>query len=192
MALHCQGCLDRIGKTVLKTKGWLVGFLYHYFLVIVLICLLVWLIGCGHDVGVKEMAIDKEKETVTVKGTMDVKALAENLMEKLRREVVVVPPKKEKEGDKEGENDKEGSGKKKKNGGGGGGGNSNEGVIEKIDYSRMEYMPQPAFGFGYGYGHGNSGGYSYVPVYPEQMHFHMHAPPPQIFSDENPNACSVM
>ncbi|BAT90522.1 heavy metal-associated isoprenylated plant protein 3-like [Vigna umbellata] len=162
MALHCQGCLDRIGKTVLKTKG------------------------------VKEMAIDKEKETVTVKGTMDVKALAENLMEKLRRKVEVVPPKKEKEGDKEGEKDKEGSGKKKNKGGGGGGGDSNEGVIEKIDYSRMEYLPQPAFGFGYGYGHGNSGGYSYVPVYPEQMHFHLHAPPPQIFSDENPNACSVM
>lgn len=121
MALHCQGCLDRIGKTVLKTKGWLLGFLYHSLLRMVLICLLVWLIGCGHDVGVKEMAIDKEKETVTVKGTMDVKALAENLMEKLRRQVLVVPPKKEKDGDKEGEKDKEGSGKKKKGGGGGGG-----------------------------------------------------------------------
>jgi len=145
------------------------------------------------------MAIDKEKETVTVKGTMDVKALAENLMEKLRRKVEVVPPKKEKEGDKEGEKDKEGSGKKKNSGGGGGGGgggDSNEGGIQKIDYSRMEYLPQSAFGlghgYGYGYGHGHMGGYGYVPVYPEQMHFHLHAPPPQIFSDENPNACSVM
>ena len=42
------------------------------------------------------MAIDKEKEMVTVKGTMDVKALAENLMEKLKRRVEVVPPKKDK------------------------------------------------------------------------------------------------
>ncbi|KAL9296790.1 hypothetical protein ACSQ67_022686 [Phaseolus vulgaris] len=160
MALHCQGCLDRIGKTVLKTKG------------------------------VQEMAIDKEKETVTVKGTMDVKALVENLTEKLKRKVEVVPPKKEKDGDK----DKEGSGNKKKKGGGGGGGggDTNEEGVEKIDYSRMEYVPQPSFGFGYGYGHGNIGGYSYVPVYPEQMQFHLHAPAPQIFSDENPNACSVM
>lgn len=138
------------------------------------------------------MAIDKEKETVSVKGTMDVKALVENLTEKLKRKVEVVPPKKEKAGDKEGEKDKEGSGKKKNKGGGGGGGDNHEEGIEKIDYSRMEYVPQPAFGFGYGYGPGNLGGYSYVPVYPEQMHFHLHAPPPQIFSDENPNACSVM
>ncbi|KAG4387166.1 hypothetical protein JHK82_031303 [Glycine max] len=173
LALHCQGCLDRIGKTVLKTKG------------------------------VQEMAIDKEKEMVTVKGTMDVKALAENLMEKLKRRVEVVPPKKDKEGGG-GDDEKEVSGKKKNKGGGGGDKNENiEDGIEKIEYNRMEYLAPPAFGFGYGpygggyghghgHGHGNIGGYSYVPVYPEQMHFHLHAPPPQIFSDENPNACSVM
>ena len=56
------------------------------------------------------MAIDKEKEMVTVKGTMDVKALAENLMEKLKRRVEVVPPKKDKEGGG-GDDEKEVSGK---------------------------------------------------------------------------------
>ncbi|KAJ1384060.1 Heavy metal-associated domain, HMA [Sesbania bispinosa] len=140
MALHCQGCLDRIGKTVLKTKG------------------------------VEEMAIDKEKETVTVKGTMDVKTLVGNLQEKLKRKVEVVPPKKDKEGD--GDNNEEGEG--------------------KMEQNRTEYLVHPSFGYGYGYG--NIGGYNYGPVYQEQLHFHLHAqPPPQmLFSDENPNACSVM
>ncbi|KAK7262265.1 hypothetical protein RJT34_29831 [Clitoria ternatea] len=157
MALHCQGCLDRIGKIVQKTKG------------------------------VQEMSIDKEKETVTVKGTMDVEALVGNLMEKLKRKVEVVPPKKDKEGDNEGEGKK----KKKNKGGNNGGGDSNENG-EKMEQSRMEYLG-PSFGFTYGYGHGyNNYNYVQVPIYPEQMHFYMHAPPPQMFSDENPNACSVM
>lgn len=165
MALHCQGCLDKIGKTVLKTKG------------------------------VKEMAIDKEKETVTVKGTMDVKTLVGNLQEKLKRKVEVVPPKKDKEG-AGGENKEGGGGGKKKNKGGGGGDKDNNENDEdgegKMEHNRMEYLVHPAFGYGYGYG--NIGGYNYGPVYQEQLHFHLHAqPPPQmLFSDENPNACSVM
>nr|KYP68575.1 hypothetical protein KK1_022207 [Cajanus cajan] len=167
VAMHCQGCKDRICRIVYKTKG------------------------------VQEMNVDEEKETVTVKGTVDIKALAGNLTEKLRREVVVVPPKKGKDGEKEG-GENEGSGKKK-NKGGSGGGDKNENVEvegEKI-YNRIEHLVPP-FGFGYGHGHGHGfghgyvGGYSYVPVYPEQMHLHLHAPPPQMFSDENPHACSVM
>lgn len=146
------------------------------------------------------MAIDKEKETVTVKGTMDVKALVGNLTEKLKRKVEVVPPKKDKDSDKEGE----GGGKKKNKGGGGeGGGNGNNEKGEegegKMEQSRMEYyLAQPAFGYGCGYGYGNVGGYNNYGgqvVYPEQLwHFHLHAQPPssQMFSDENPNACSVM
>ncbi|KAG4397086.1 hypothetical protein GLYMA_10G068201v4 [Glycine max] len=102
------------------------------------------------------MAIDKEKEMVTVKGTMDVKALAENLMEKLKRRVEVVPSKKDKEG---GGGENEVSGKKKNKGGGGGDKNENiEDGIMKIEYNIMKYLAPPAFGFGYGpygggYGH---------------------------------------
>jgi len=132
---------------------------------------LVWLIGheLEHDdARVHEMAIDKEKEMVTVKGTMDVKALAENLMEKLKRRVEVVPSKKDKEG---GGGENEVSGKKKNKGGGGGDKNENiEDGIMKIEYNIMKYLAPPAFGFGYGpygggYGHrhGNIGRYSYVP-----------------------------
>uniref|UniRef100_A0A0R0HQB9 HMA domain-containing protein n=2 Tax=Glycine subgen. Soja TaxID=1462606 RepID=A0A0R0HQB9_SOYBN len=128
---------------------------YYYYL----ICLLVWLIGheLEHDdARVHEMAIDKEKEMVTVKGTMDVKALAENLMEKLKRRVEVVPSKKDKEG---GGGENEVSGKKKNKGGGGGDKNENiEDGIMKIEYNIMKYLAPPAFGFGYGpygggYGH---------------------------------------
>lgn len=140
------------------------------------------------------MAIDKQKELVTVKGTMDAKALAENLKEKLRRQVDIVPPKKEKEGDGEKKEGNDGGGGKKKGGKGGGGGGGdagqeeNAGNIAKFEGNRMEFMPPPGhgfwvangYGFNYGYGYGQGG----------LVGEHLHAP--QIFSDENPNACSVM
>lgn len=151
VALHCQGCVDKISKIVLKTKG------------------------------VHNMSIDKDKETISVKGTMDVKALVGNLMDKLKRKVEVVPPKKDKEGGGGADN------KKKNKGGGNGGGGDNNGNEEgggKMEQGKMEYLAPPAFGFAYA----NAGGYNYVPIYPD--HFHLH--PPQMFSDENPNACSVM
>ncbi|XP_058734970.1 heavy metal-associated isoprenylated plant protein 3-like [Vicia villosa] len=168
MLLHCQGCVDKIGKIVLKTKG------------------------------VLEMGVDKEKDTVTVKGTMDVKKLVENLQEKLKRKVEVVPPKKDKEGggggEKEGGGGGGGGGGKKKNkGGGGGGGDGGEGGENKNEggeVMKMEYMIQQPFGY-YGYGNGNVEGYN-EQVYLNLLHNHMHTQPPQMFSDENPNACNVM
>ncbi|KAE9587962.1 hypothetical protein Lal_00002897 [Lupinus albus] len=173
VAMHCQGCIERIRKTVLKTKG------------------------------VQDMAIDKEKETVTVKGTMEVKALVGNLMERLKKKVEVVPPKKEKEenGDKKGATDKGGNGdSKKKKGGGGGGGGGGDNVKDdkgsggdgqgkgKIEQNKMEPLVKvhdPVYGYGYGY-YGYGGDYNYEPVYMGQLHA------PQFFSDENPNACSIM
>ncbi|XP_057456095.1 heavy metal-associated isoprenylated plant protein 3-like isoform X2 [Lotus japonicus] len=184
--LHCQGCIDRIGKFVLKTKG------------------------------VEEMSMDKEKDTVTVKGTMEVKALVGNLTERLRKKVEVVPPKKDKDNDNKEEGAGGGKKKNKGNGGGEGGGDNNEkdeGVDGKlIEHNMRGYLaPAAAFGFG-GYGYNNGygygpyaggnigGGYNYGPpgpVHPEQFHhfqlMHAQQPPPhQMFSDENPNACSVM
>ncbi|XP_018445033.2 heavy metal-associated isoprenylated plant protein 3 isoform X1 [Raphanus sativus] len=126
---HCDGCVANIQKTVTKTKG------------------------------VHGMTMEKEKQLVTVKGTMDVKKLVESLSEKLKRPVEIVPPKKDK--DKE-----NGSGDKKKGGG--------EGV------NMMEYVAaQPYYESAYYPG----GPYGYYPV---QAHA------PQMFSDENPNACVVM
>jgi hypothetical protein len=138
-------------------------------------------------VGVLDMKIDKEKDNVTVKGTMDVKGLVENLSEKLKRKVEVVPPKKDKEGggEKEGGGGGGGGGKKKNQGcGGGGGGGDNEGEVKMMEHF---VQVQPPFGYGYGNVEGYNG-----QVYQELIHYHMHSQPPQMFSDENPNACNVM
>lgn len=138
------------------------------------------------------MSIDKDKETVTVKGSMNVKALVEKLKGRLKRNVEVVPPKKDKEKDKDGEGEKEGGGDggKKK----GGGGDNQKSMEEpfavagdyygwKFDQNTMSFIPMvpppppPPYGYSYSYG----------PVYfLEPVH------PPQMFSDENPNACSLM
>ncbi|XP_024031445.1 heavy metal-associated isoprenylated plant protein 3 [Morus notabilis] len=180
LRLHCQGCIGKIRKTVTKTKGF------------------------------NDMSIDEQKELVTVIGSMDMKALAESLQEKLKRPVEIVPPKKEKDGGEKdgGKADNGGGGKKKGGGGGGGGGDGGqkaEGDGGKMEESRMEYMGQPLFGYGYGPGPGF--GYAYPPgpgfgsAYPPGPGFGSAYPPgyvgeqlhaPQVFSDENPNACSVM
>ncbi|MCI33791.1 copper-transporting ATPase 2-like, partial [Trifolium medium] len=118
---------------------------------------------------VLEMKIDREKDNVTVKGTMDVKGLVENLSEKLKRKVEVVSPKKDKEG---GGGEKEGGGggggKKKNKGGGGGGGEGgdNEGEVKMMEHL---VQVQPPYGFGYGNVEGYNG-----QVYQELIHFHMH------------------
>ncbi|KAK7261311.1 hypothetical protein RIF29_27620 [Crotalaria pallida] len=164
VALHCQGCIERIRKTILKTKG------------------------------VHDMAIDKDKETVTVKGTMEVKVLVEKLRERLKRKVEVVPPKKEKEesGEKEGATGKGGKGNDKKKKGDNGENVKKENISgdgqgkeNKVEQTKMETLT-PSYGPIYGYGYGYGGDYSYGPVYMGQLHA------PQMFSDENPNACSIL
>ncbi|KAH7856195.1 hypothetical protein Vadar_033814 [Vaccinium darrowii] len=91
--LHCEGCIRKIKRIISKITG------------------------------VNSVAVDEQKDLVTVTGTMDTKELAPYLKEKLRRSVEVVPPppppKKEGGGDQK---PKEGGGGEKKEGGGGGGG----------------------------------------------------------------------
>ncbi|KAK2643435.1 hypothetical protein Ddye_025198 [Dipteronia dyeriana] len=169
VVLHCQGCIEKIHKLVTKFKG------------------------------VKEMSVDRQKDLVTVKGTMDVKALTESLKERLKRDVEIVPPKKEKD-EKEsngGGGDSNGGGGKKKNKGGGGGkGGDGDGdggqMVEEgggggggeVKMEGNRYMVPPGYGYGYGY---------HFPVYDYGYPAgQMHAPAPQVFSDENPNACCIM
>ncbi|KAJ6691510.1 HEAVY METAL-ASSOCIATED ISOPRENYLATED PLANT PROTEIN 6 [Salix purpurea] len=121
LGLHCQGCMEKIYKIVHKAEG------------------------------VQEMGIDKQKELVTVKGTMDVKALAETLKERLKRPVDIVPPKKEKEGGKDADNGAEGGGGKKKGGGGKGGVQDGEAAAKMEEINRMEFTVQPGFWPGFGY-----------------------------------------
>lgn len=216
--LHCEGCMQKIKRIISKIKG------------------------------VTTVTIDRAKDLVTVIGTMDVKALAPYLKEKLRRSVEVVPPPKKEEGggekkDKEGGGDKkqkEGDGSEKKEGGGGGGGgrdgkkkdgdeskatssggDGKKSDEPKVELNKMEYsghtpyshytVPVPNQGYvnqgygmpGYNQGyinpyynqdysnHGYVMDYSYPPPPPPPPPpSYMHAP--QMFSDENPNACSVM
>lgn len=109
-----------------------------------------------------EMRIDRQKEVVTVKGAMDMKEVAALLTKKLKRNVEVVPPKKEK-GDNE---------KKEKS----------EGDEEEGGGGKMEGNKKVQMGTEYAYGYHQEPGY--MPT------SYLHAP--QLFSDENPNACVAM
>ncbi|MBA0594705.1 hypothetical protein Gorai_011600 [Gossypium raimondii] len=142
---QCQGCILKIRKIISETKG-------------------------GDFItGVQELKVDTQKELVTVKGTMDVKALAEVLKDKLKKNVEIVLPKKEKDGNKEGGDNGAGSGtgggggggvggggKKKNKGGNAGGDGGNEanavpsgGGGAKVEGNRMEFLVQPEYGYGY-------------------------------------------
>jgi hypothetical protein len=213
VVLHCQGCMDKIHKTVMKTKGEVIVPLSlnpvplrvtvpltpktDIKLIIngseIIDKKTIWLI-----VGVSSMEVDKQKELVSVKGTMDAKALAQSLMDKLKRQVVVVQPKKEKEGEGEKKDGDGGGGKKKGGGGGGGDGGQEEagGGGVKGDQGNKMITAPPGYGnIGYGngypyppYPYGNGHGYGYG--HGGFVEDHLHAP--QMFSDENPNACSIM
>ncbi|KAF8006052.1 hypothetical protein BT93_K0368 [Corymbia citriodora subsp. variegata] len=190
--LHCAGCVKRIKKRVAKVKG------------------------------VESVTVDDSKDLVIVKGTMEANGLAPYLRDKLKRSVEVVPPKKEEaaadkkekpaSGDGGGEKDGGGKGKKKEEG-------KEESNVVNIDVKKMEhggYPAQPITSYW-----NNAPTYAAGPSHtmqPYQIH-HVdpyyqeglfssgaHAMPysnngyvmdprvnaPQIFSDENPHACSIM
>ncbi|KAL1313742.1 hypothetical protein HN51_040354 [Arachis hypogaea] len=207
--LHCDGCIQKIRKIILKVKG------------------------------VESVNIEEGKDLVTVTGTMDVKEMVPFLNEKLKRNVEVMGPPKKEEDKKNKEGGGEKKGKKEGGGGGGGGGDGGkkavveEGGTKAVEINRMEhsgygYPPAPMYwydgygpgqtstsyavevnpsssGAGYpnnqgypydywGYGgshdvnHHNNQGYTEPPPY----YMHPRYPAPQMFSDENPNACSLM
>lgn len=154
------------------------------------------------------MTIDPQKDLITVKGTMDAKELPNYLKEKLKRSVEVVPPaggKKDekKDGKKEEKKDEKkdkdgGGGEKKDKDGGDGKGKEKGGDGAKAEVSKMEYMGYPYYPsmpmmVGYGGGVGSvGGGFVYPGVGGQGGNVTDYAHAPQLFSDENPNACSVM
>ncbi|KAL9686149.1 hypothetical protein QQ045_023604 [Rhodiola kirilowii] len=191
--LHCEGCVSKIRKIVKKYKG------------------------------VQDVSVDKSKDLVTVKGTMDVKALHPYLKEKLRRDVEVVPAKKEDKKDEKKEEKKEEKKSEEKKG------EDQNGDAKKAlaaEAPKMEMMNKfEYYGYPVGpswlgdrqiYDHShamsNNGYYGYnnaaalpppAPVQGQSSEYAVgqyQAPPsytynvhaPQMFSDENPNACSVM
>jgi len=154
------------------------------------------------------MSVDKHKDLVTVKGTMDVKALTGTLKERLNRSVEIVPTKNKNNSDNnnddtpakdidknntEGGSNSNGAGKKKKKGINGNGKDKEENVMDgMMEGNKMEYMGMGIGGIGYEYGHwvGVGIGYGYGYDASEVVGENLHAP--QMFSDENPNACSIM
>ncbi|KAJ8422746.1 hypothetical protein Cgig2_033979 [Carnegiea gigantea] len=117
---------------------------------------------------VYEVSIDKEKDTVTVKGKMDANKMAKGLREKLRKPVDIIPEKKDQKEKKD--NNGGDSNKKEKEEGGGKGTKGGDKTL-KVDQ----------FVIGSGCFHKDEFGHLVDP-------FHG----PHFFSDENPNGCSVM
>ncbi|AEC09325.1 Heavy metal transport/detoxification superfamily protein [Arabidopsis thaliana] len=225
--LHCEGCIQKIKKIILKIKG------------------------------VETVAIDGAKDVVTVKGTIDVKELVPLLTKKLKRTVEpLVPAKKDdgaaenkkteaaapdakkeapsagvneakKEGSDGGEKKKEvgDGGEKKKEGGDGGekkkeagdGGEKKKdgggvpapvAMVNKMDYYGYSAYPTAPMHWQEGHVYGQSysmtgqnypvGGQSYPGSgynYASESYVPYAQPnvnAPGMFSDENPNGCSVM
>ncbi|CAN1353486.1 Heavy metal-associated isoprenylated plant protein 6 [Linum perenne] len=177
---HCEGCIHKMKKIIKKTSG------------------------------VVSVAVDAAKDLVTVKGTMDVKELTSYLKEKLKRNVDVVPPPAaaKKDDDKKPAAGGGGDKKEKEKGKEGGGGGEKKDKEKHYamepqhiqqGYAQQQYMHAPPPHVTTGYmmeGHAQPQ-YMHAPPphmaagYMMEGHAHPgHAP--QFFSDENPNACSVM
>uniref|UniRef100_A0ACD5X2D5 Uncharacterized protein n=1 Tax=Avena sativa TaxID=4498 RepID=A0ACD5X2D5_AVESA len=180
IGLHCNGCIDRIKRTAHKIKG------------------------------VNQVTVDTAKEHVTVKGTMDAKALPDVLRRKLKRDVALVappPPAKPKDGSGGGGGNKSkkkqqqqqqeggesaadkvaGEQQQQQQGGGGGGKKKNKNSKQEEDGGEEDaggVAGQEAFPMAVMYGVGGGGSSASYRV--EMLHA------PQLFSDENPNACAVM
>ncbi|XP_011094611.1 heavy metal-associated isoprenylated plant protein 6-like [Sesamum indicum] len=217
--LHCDGCAHKIKRVIFKNID-----------------------------GVNSVKTDLPKDLVTVTGTMEVKELIAYLKEKLKKNIEIVPPKKddgggdkkEKEGSGGDKKEKEGGGDKKedkKEGGGdggkkeaeskaaGGGGEGSKAVEgAKLEINKLEYHglnPQTYYAmpmYNQSYSNQDYGVQMYHhQAYPNQVYHgyanhgypntgyvvqYAHGPPPppptymnindQMFSDENPNGCSVM
>lgn len=158
------------------------------------------------DAGVDAVEPDLKGSQVSVTGAFDPPKLVEYVHKRTGKHAVIVktdPEKKEKEGEakevKEEEKAGEESGKEKKGDGGGGGSGGSGNGDEKESSKEAEG--------GGGGGEGKTGvevaaeeerkvvelkKSEYYTHYPQRYAMEMYAYPPQIFSDENPNACSVM
>ncbi|GLT35601.1 hypothetical protein SLA2020_100390 [Shorea laevis] len=161
--MHCEACAQHIKKGIQKMKG------------------------------VESAEPDLKNSEVTVKGVFDPPKLVDYVYKRIKKQAVIVkqdPERKEEENAKDASKDnkmeEEGGDKKRKEGGGddkekkeGGDGSDAKGTTEtaadgsaeetKVEVKRNEY-------------------YHYRQRYAMEMYEY----PPQIFSDENPNACSVM
>ncbi|KAI4340423.1 hypothetical protein MLD38_025260 [Melastoma candidum] len=186
--LHCSGCIKKIKRIVSKTKG------------------------------VESVAFDRDKDLVAVTGRFNAGELGGVLSERMKRSVQVIPPKKSNEDDGKGGGGGGGGGGEKKDEKKGSSKVAEEEDDDDYDdddddedyddYDDEEEEEDYGYaGFGGGgfmegrraeYGGAGAGGYggypAPMPIPPANyglLYGHsLHAP--QMFSDENPNACSIM
>ncbi|KAL9235843.1 hypothetical protein vseg_010577 [Gypsophila vaccaria] len=181
--VHCEGCANKIKRIVRKCKG------------------------------VQDVNVDVQKDLIIAKGTMNIEDLLPYLNSKLKRTVDLAPTKKDdasgadkkpNDGRTKSEKPKESGGEKKEvsgdkkeggkkdDAGGVDTSSTNDNNISRIEVSKMECNP---FSYDYGYApfyEPRQQGQSYGHQVAEYWNAPEYSHPPQIFSDENPNACSVM
>jgi copper chaperone CopZ len=186
--LHCDGCIHKIKRIISKING------------------------------VDKVVPDSAKDTVTVIGKMDVKKLEPYLKEKLKRSVEIVPEVKkdaEKKVDKKEEKKSDEKQEKPK-------AEESKAVVAnaepKMEMMKMEYgygnysntYTMPMYDQSYAvHDYAGPSNHYYNQDYPHHNYMmeYSHPPPPvpppqpiyfhdsqghQMFSDENPNGCSVM
>lgn len=154
--------------------------------------------------GVESAEPDLKSSEVTVKGVFDPPKLVEYVYKRTGKHAVIVkqePEKKDKEESKDGKEEK-----KAEEGGGGGGGVDKETKAkeEKKEGKGEEAKPEAKEAAAATTEETNkviehqANAFQYYPqrhfmeMYQQRYANEMYAYPPQIFSDENPNACSVM
>lgn len=166
--MHCDACAMEIKKRIQRMKG------------------------------VESAEPDLKSSQVTVKGVFDPPKLVEYVYKRTGKHAVIVkqePEKKEGDkGDKESKEEKkgeEGGDKEKKDGGGeqaenkegGGGGGDGDGEAKSAEAAAVDETKVVEL---------KKNEYTYYYPYQPRYFTEVNAYPPQIFSDENPNACSVM
>lgn len=175
--MHCEACAQEIKRRIQRMKG------------------------------VENAEPDLKNSQVTVKGVFEATQLVDYVSKRTGKRAVIVkvePEKKEEEKPKEGNEEKkaeegekeakkgeEGDTKEKKEGGGDGGAAASGGGEEAESGKEMAVQEDPKLEIK------KNEFYYYYPqnyqVYPQRYAHEMYNPyPPQMFSDENPNACSVM
>ncbi|KAG6686190.1 hypothetical protein I3842_11G005100 [Carya illinoinensis] len=172
--MHCDACAQEIRRRILKMKG------------------------------VDSAEPDLKSSQVTVKGVIDPEKLVEYLYKRTGKHAVIVkeePEKKKKEEAKDGKKEE----KKGEEGGGGdkGAKGGEEEKKEKKEGKDDQAKPEAGGAAAAGYAMEmynsltiplvelQSNAYYYHPQR-YAMEMYAYPPPPQIFSDENPNACSTM
>lgn len=197
--MHCEACAEQLKKKILKMRGNQTAFhiqLSCSSFIFIHICL-EEINGLIKSAGVQNAVTDHNSGKVTVTGTMDGDKLVDYVYRRTRKQAKIVPQpepeqekkeeaaaekpaeeakpeeKKEEENAEKKEEEKPAEEAKKEEEGGAGGGEKeehNNDVVQGIPEEELKRMMQ----------------HYYQPLYVYER-----IPPPQLFSDENPNACCI-